>query len=112
MRDGVRIKGKVGEMSEHHSLTRGGDLDKSFGGVADVGAKSSPSGSRTKVSREVQMAFLLWLTAVGAGVLETIVRINESLSTGSGDLGVGVVVRMLTYSVVVYVVARMRRGKG
>jgi hypothetical protein len=112
MRDGVRIKGKVGKMSEHHSSTRGVDLDKGFGGVADAGAKSSPSGSRTKVPREVQIAFLLWLTAVGAGVLETIVRITESLSTGSGGLGVGVVVRMLIYSVVVYVVARMRRGKG
>lgn len=75
-------------------------------------AKLSTSGSRAKVPREVQIAVLLWFTAVGAGVLETIFRIIESLSTGSGGIGVGVVVRILVYSVVVYVVARMRRGKG
>jgi hypothetical protein len=113
MRDGVR-RGKVGEMSEHHSSTRGGaeDVDMGAGDVAVAGAKSSTAGSRKKVPGEVQMAFLLFLTAVGAGVLETIVRIIESLSTSSGGVGVGLVVRVLIYSMVVYVVTQMRRGKG
>src|SRR5215212_10373495 len=111
MRDGVR-RGKAGEMSEHHSSTRGGaeDVDRGAGDVAVAGAKSSTAGSRKKVPGKVQMAFLLFLTAVGAGVLETIVRIIESLSTSSG--GVGLVVRVLIYSVVVYVVTQMRRGEG
>src|SRR5215212_503811 len=112
MRDGVR-RGKAGEMSEHHSSTRGGaeDVDRGAGDVAVAGAKSSAAGPRKKVPGEVQMAFLLFLTAVGAGVLETIVRIIESLSTSSG-VGVGLVVRVLIYSVVVYVVTQMRRGSG
>ena len=87
-------------------------MGRDAGDVAVAGAKSSTAGSRKKVPGEVQMAFLLFLTAVGAGVLETIVRIIESLSTSSGGVGVGLVVRVLIYSVVVYVVTQMRRGKG
>jgi hypothetical protein len=93
-------------MREHHSSTREGDVDR------DAGARLSTADPRKKVPGEVQMAFLLFLTAVGAGILETVVRAIESLSTGSGDVSVGLFVRILIYSVVVYVVTRMRRGKG
>src|ERR687889_1715381 len=111
MRDDGR-RGKGGEMSEHYSSPRGGaeGVDGGSGGVAVAAAKSSTSGPPTKVPGEVRTAFLLLLTAVGAGVLETIVRIIESL--GSGGVGPGLVVRVLVYSLVVYVVTRMRRGKG
>ena len=87
-------------------------MDGGSGGVAVAAAKSSTSGPPTKVPGEVRTAFLLLLTAVGAGVLETIVRIIESLAAGSGGVGPGLVVRVLVYSLVVYVVTRMRRGKG
>ena len=101
-------------MSEHYSSTRGEaeDMDRGAGDVAVAGTKSATAGPQKKVPGEVQMAFLLFLTAVGAGVLETIVRIVESLSKGSGDVGVGLVVRIFIYSVVVYVITQMRRGKG
>jgi hypothetical protein len=73
------------------------------------------------VPKEVQASFLLWLTAVAAGVLETIIRlINElfiGLASGSGgeaDLTgtiSSVVVRVIVYTVAVYLIAQMRRGK-
>ena len=36
------------------------------------------------VPREVQVSFLLWLTAVAAGVVETIIRAIDSLSSSGG----------------------------
>jgi hypothetical protein len=71
----------------------------------------------TGVPREVQASFLLWLTAVAAGVLETIIRIIDSLSASSGSGGdadaviSGVFIRTIVYVVVVYVIAQMRLGK-
>jgi hypothetical protein len=67
------------------------------------------------VPKEVQASFLLWLTAVVAGVLETIIRVMYSsfVSSGSGGeaLVTGVVIRAIVYIVVVYVIAQMRLGK-
>jgi hypothetical protein len=70
---------------------------------------------------QVQASFLLWLTAVAAGVLETIIRIIDAwamgLASGSGGetdvTGVisGVVIRMIVYTLVVYIITRMRLGK-
>jgi hypothetical protein len=65
------------------------------------------------VPREVQASFLLWLAAVAAGVVETVIRVIYSLSVGSGgeaDIG-GVVIRVIVYTVAVYVIAQMRLGK-
>jgi hypothetical protein len=67
------------------------------------------------VPGEVQTSFLLWLIAVAAGVVETIVRAFYALSVQSGlDEGVipSVVARLIVYVVVVYVIAQMRLGKG
>ena len=76
---------------------------------------------RPGVPKEVQASFLLWLTAVAAGVLETILRVIDALfmglasgSGGEADLtGVisSVVIRVIIYTVAVYVVAQMRLGK-
>jgi hypothetical protein len=73
------------------------------------------------VPKEVQASFLLWLTAVGAGVLETIIRIIDALAMswasgsggetdGTGAIS-GVVIRVIVYTVVVYIITRMRLGK-
>jgi hypothetical protein len=66
------------------------------------------------VPREVQASFLLWLTAVGAGVVEMTVRFIYSLSvepsTGSGLIS-SVLIRVIVYTVVVYMIAQMRLGK-
>jgi hypothetical protein len=66
--------------------------------------------SRPAVPREVQASFLLWLAAVGAGILETIVRILYS-SSGGSDSANGLVVRVIVYAVVIYIAAQMHLGK-
>jgi hypothetical protein len=73
------------------------------------------------VPKVVQASFLLWLTAVAAGVLETMIRITDTFAmnwaSGSGgetDLtGVisGVLIRVIVYTLVVYIATRMRLGK-
>jgi hypothetical protein len=67
------------------------------------------------VPREVQASFLLWLTAVAAGVVETIVRVIDSLTVGSSSGGeadvTGVAIRVIVYTVAVYIIAQMRLGK-
>jgi hypothetical protein len=76
--------------------------------------KMSP---RPGVPKEVQASFLLWLTAVAAGVLETIIRVTNALFMGlaSGSGGeadvTGVIIRVIVYAVAVYIIAQMRLGK-
>jgi hypothetical protein len=85
-----------------------------FGGAA-TGAAAFRLGPLPGVPREVQVAFLLWLTAVAAGVLEVIIRVINSLFVASGSGGeadiTGVVIRVTVYAVVVYIIAQMRLGK-
>ena len=73
------------------------------------------------VPKEVQASFLLWLSAIAAGVLETIIRVIDALAMGlaSGSGGEadltglisGVVIRVIVYTLVVYLITRMRLGK-
>jgi hypothetical protein len=73
------------------------------------------------VPKVVQASFLLWLTAVAAGVLETIIRVFDALAMGwvsgsGGETDVtgtisGVVIRVIVYTLVVYMITRMRLGK-
>jgi hypothetical protein len=74
--------------------------------------KMSP---RPAVPCEVQASFVLWLSAVAAGVLETIIRLIYSLSVDSGSGGeadlTGVLIRVVVYTVVIYIIAQMRLGK-
>jgi hypothetical protein len=73
------------------------------------------------VPKEVQASFLLWLTAVAAGVLETIIRVIDASAIGfasgsGGETDVtgaisGVVIRVIVYALVVYIITRMRLGK-
>jgi hypothetical protein len=73
------------------------------------------------VPKEVQASFLLWLTAVAAGVLETIIRIIDAsamgwISDSGGQTDVtgvisGVVIRVIIYTLVIYIITRMRLGK-
>ena len=90
---------------------------------SDVATDAVPfeSGPPPGVPKEVQASFLLWLTAVGAGVLETIIRVIDALAIGwasgsGGETDVtgvisGVVIRMIVYTLVVYIITRMRLGK-
>jgi hypothetical protein len=73
------------------------------------------------VPKEVQASFLLWLSAVAAGALETIIRVIGALATGlasgsGGETDVtgvisNVVIRVIVYTLVVYIITRMRLGK-
>ena len=64
---------------------------------------------------DVRVSFVLWLAAVAAGVFETILAIIEAVSghsaLGIGGVIVGVSMRLLIFSVVVYVASRMLRGR-
>jgi hypothetical protein len=73
------------------------------------------------VPKEVQASFLLWLSAVAAGVLETIIRVIDAFAMGwasgsGGEMDVtgaisNVVIRVIVYTLVVYIITRMRLGK-
>ena len=69
---------------------------------------------RPGVPKEVQASFLLWLTAVAAGVLETIIRVVNALfiglASGSGAIS-SVAIRVIIYTVAVYIIVQMRLGK-
>src|SRR5215218_10411722 len=84
-------------------------------GSTVTGAAAFKPGLPPGVPREVQASFLLWLTAVAAGVVETIIRVIDSLSVGSGSGGeadvTGLVIRVIVYTVAVYIIAQMRLGK-
>jgi hypothetical protein len=100
---------------EHQSSSRKRfeDMSERLGSTAK-GAEASRPGPRPDVPKEVQMSFLLWLTAVAAGVIETIVRVIDSLSAGLGSgsgLLSGVVIRVIVYTVAVYIIFQMRVGR-
>jgi hypothetical protein len=76
---------------------------------------------RPGVPREVQASFRLWITAVAAGVVETIIRVIDALliglasgSGGEADLTgaiSSVIIRVIVYTLAVYIIAQMRLGK-
>jgi hypothetical protein len=74
------------------------------------GAAAFRPGPSPGVPKVVQASFVLWLTAVGAGVVETIIRIIYSLAGGAESSGL--LIRAVVYVVAVYVIAQMRLGKG
>jgi hypothetical protein len=65
---------------------------------------------RPGVPREVRVSFLLWLTAVAMGVVETVIRVLYSLSGGPDSSGL--LIRVVVYTAAVYVIAQMCSGKG
>ncbi|MGV9878722.1 hypothetical protein [Streptomyces sp. NPDC003006] len=61
----------------------------------------------------VRAAFALWLTAVAAGVFETVLAVVGTVAdsdASTGGLAGGVALRVAVYSAVVLVAVRMRRG--
>jgi hypothetical protein len=96
-----------------HSLSPSSD--------AATGAAAFKLSPPPGVPKAVQASFLLWLTAVAAGVLETIIRAFDALAMGwasgsGGETDVtgaisGVVIRAIVYTLVVHIITRMRLGK-
>src|SRR5215212_5678080 len=60
--------------------------------------------------KDVRASFVLWLTAVGAGVAETVIRVIFTL-TGDPESN-GLLLRVIVYAVAIYVAWQIRRGKG
>ncbi|MEU7576963.1 hypothetical protein AB0B50_05075 [Streptomyces sp. NPDC041068] len=61
----------------------------------------------------VRTAFALWLTAVAAGVFETVLAVAGAVADGdasTGGLVSGLLLRMAVFSAAVLVAVRMRRG--
>ena len=91
-------------------------MARDLGATATSAATFKP-GPPPGVPREVQASFVLWLTAVAAGVVETSIRVIDGLlmGLGSGSGGessvTGVIVRLIVYTVAVYITAQMRLGK-
>lgn len=84
-------------------------------GSTATGAAAFKPGPPPEVPREVQASFLLWLTAVAAGVVETVIRVIDSLTVGSSSGGepdvTGVAIRVVVYTVAVCIIVQMRPGK-
>lgn len=95
-------------MREHRLPPR--RVPKDAGRTTAVGASAFKLDPLPGVPREVQVAYLLWLIAVAAGVVETVIRVVGSL--GGGPDSSGLLVRAVVYTVAVYVIAQMRLGKG
>ena len=91
-------------------------MARDLGGKA-TGAAAFKLGPLPGVPREVQASFVLWLTAVAAGVVETIIRVIDALLMGlslgsGGEVDVtGVIIRVIVYTVAVYIIAQMRLGR-
>jgi hypothetical protein len=83
-------------------------MDKTLDSLA-TGAAVFKLGPLPGVPKEVQISFLLWLTAVAAGVVETVVRVIGSLAGGPDSSGL--LIRVIVYTVAVYMIAQMRLGK-
>jgi hypothetical protein len=76
-------------------------------------APSSGKGSMigpVAAPKDVRTSFVLWLTAVGAGVTETVIRVIFTM-TGDPESN-GLLLRVIVYAVAVYVAWQMRHGKG
>lgn len=83
-------------------------MAKDSGGMATGAAAFKPR-TLPGVPGEVRVAFLLWLTAVAAGVVETVIRVIGSLAGGPDSDGL--IVRVIVYVLAVYVISQMRLGK-
>ncbi|MEU4739039.1 hypothetical protein AB0G02_01065 [Actinosynnema sp. NPDC023658] len=62
----------------------------------------------------MRRAFVLWVTAVAAGVFETVVAVSQMIADGSGsaaELTVGISIRVVVFTAAVLVAARMRAGR-
>src|SRR5215213_6873758 len=79
-----------------------------------LSAKATAVG-QVAAPREIQASFALWLAAIAAAVLETVLVVIEALSGHSalstGGVVVGVGMRLLIFGAVVYVASRMLRGR-
>jgi hypothetical protein len=83
----------------------------------EPGGQSAVPGSLPAVARppkQLQASFWLWLVAVAAGLFETTLVVIESTAGDVGsaaEVAVGVTVRLLAFTALVYLAVRLRRGR-
>jgi hypothetical protein len=73
---------------------------------------SSPAAARPP--RQLRASFWLWLLAVAAGLFETTLVVIDATAGEVGsvtEVAVGVTVRLLAFTGLVYLVARLRQGR-
>lgn len=65
------------------------------------------------VPAPVHAAFLAWLVAIAAGVVEGAVHVSTELSAGTafGDLGAGLALRAAIYALAIWTFVQMRNGR-
>ncbi|QEV21250.1 hypothetical protein [Streptomyces alboniger] len=76
-------------------------------------ARVLPKTDEPPAPAPIRAAFALWLTAVAAGVFETVLAVIGEVADGdasTGDLAGGLALRVAVYSAAVLVAVRMRRG--
>jgi hypothetical protein len=69
---------------------------------------------RPGIPTQLQASFLLWLLAVAAGLFETALAVVDATSgtTGSAaEVAVGVAVRLLAFTGLVFLATRLRQGR-
>lgn len=65
--------------------------------------------------RPVRTAFVLWVTAVAAGAVETVLAVGRMLADGSGSAGeiaAGLALRLAVFAAALLVARRMLQGRG
>jgi hypothetical protein len=83
----------------------------------EPGGQSAVPGSLPAAARppkQLQASFWLWLVAVAAGLFETTLVVIESTAGEAGSaaaVAVGVTVRLLAFTALVYLAVRLRRGR-
>jgi hypothetical protein len=73
----------------------------------------APAVRRVVLPASVQLAFVLWLTAIGAGVFETIIVLVQAINgvTPEENLALGVAVRLVIFAAMTAVIVQLRRGR-
>jgi hypothetical protein len=88
--------------------------------VSEVRAPSSQSAvsgsfpAAAPPPRQLQASFWLWLVAVAAGLFETTLVVIDALAKDVGsaaEVAVGVAVRLLAFTALVYLAVRLRNGR-
>jgi hypothetical protein len=82
-------------------------------GAQPAGVGAVRPDSRPSTPTQVQASYRLWLLAIAAGLFETALAVVEAISgdTGSAaEVAVGVAVRLLAFTGLGYLAARLRQG--
>jgi hypothetical protein len=83
-------------------------------GAHPSGLDALRQGSRPGIPKQLQVSYLLWLFAVAAGVFETVLVVVDATDGEVGSaaqVAVGVAVRLLVFTGLVYLAAQLRQGR-